>query len=91
MWNKAPRRNVKTEVATTTIIFGVVNGRSTNIRHSALAQQLYNVERQIDKKIQVVEHGGLSFKTNIQGDNYYIVYSWGDNNDFAREFDLRGH
>ena len=49
------------------------------------------MERQIDKKIQVIEHGGLLFKTDIQGDNYYIVYSWGDNNDFAREFDLRGH
>ena len=53
--------------------------------------QEYTVESQKDKKIQVIEHGGLSFKTDIQGDNYYIVYSWGDNNDFAREFDLRGH
>lgn len=51
----------------------------------------YNVERQTDKKIRVIEHGGLSFKTDIHGDHYYIVYSWGDNNDFAREIDLRGH
>ena len=53
--------------------------------------QEYHVERQIDQEIQVIEHGALLFETNIRGDNYYIVYSWGDNNDFAREIDLRGH
>lgn len=53
--------------------------------------QEYSVDRQMEKEIQAIEHGTLSFKTDIQGDNYYIVYSWGDNNNFASEFDLRGH
>ena len=37
------------------------------------------------------EHTGLAFKTCIEGENYYIVYSWGDNNTIFHELDIRGH
>lgn len=49
------------------------------------------VERQIDTDIKIIEHAKLSFKTNVEGDDYYIVYSWGDNNTIFHEFDIRGH
>ena len=51
----------------------------------------YIVERQDGKEIKPTEHPVLSFKTDIDGDNYYILYSWGDGNNLFRNFDLRGH
>ena len=49
------------------------------------------VENQIDKNIKIIEHTELTFRTDIEGDDYYIVYSWGDNNTVFHEFDIRGH
>lgn len=49
------------------------------------------VEKQTDTNVSVIEHTNLTFKTKIEGDNYYIVYSWGDNNTIFHEFDIRGH
>ncbi len=49
------------------------------------------VERQIDIDIKIIEHRKVTFKTNVEGDNYYIIYSWGNNNTIFHEFDIRGH
>ena len=50
------------------------------------------VEEQAGTGIQLIEHGNLSLDTNVMGDGYYIVYSWGHNDFvFFSEFDLRGH
>lgn len=49
------------------------------------------VEVQKGKDITIIEHGSLTFQTDVEGDNYYIVYSWGNNHSFFDEFDLRGH
>ena len=45
------------------------------------------VERQIDTDIKIIEHRKVTFKTNVEGDNY----SWGSNNTIFHEFDIRGH
>lgn len=49
------------------------------------------VENQINTDIRIIEHAKLAFKTDIDGNNYYIVYSWGNNNTIFHEFDIRGH
>ena len=49
------------------------------------------VENQTDKNISFVEHGTVSLNTDISGDTYYVVYSWGDNDSIYSELDLRGH
>ena len=49
------------------------------------------VESQTDADIKIIEHTKLTFKTNVEGDDYYIVYSWGNNNSIFHEFDIRGH
>lgn len=49
------------------------------------------VENQIDTDVRIIEHAMLTFKTDIDGNNYYIVYSWGNNNTIFHEFDIRGH
>lgn len=49
------------------------------------------VESQINSDVKIMEHTRLTFKADIEGDNYYIVYSWGDNNTIFHEFDIRGH
>ena len=57
------------------------------------AQSKYSniVACQEDKRIKVVEHKELNFNTEIDKDNdYYIVYTWGDNDSIASELDLRG-
>lgn len=46
------------------------------------------INSDIDKRIM---DETLTFKTDIVGNNYYIVYSWGDNDTIFNEFDLRGH
>ena len=48
------------------------------------------VENQINKNVEFT-HPTLTFKTDIEGNNYYIVYSWGDNNTIFHELDIRGH
>ena len=49
------------------------------------------VEKQTDKQISFIEHGTISFHSDINGDNYYVVYSWGSTNSIFSELDLRGH
>ena len=49
------------------------------------------VEKQTDGNIRAVEHGKLIFMTDIEGDDYYIVYSWGSNHTIFHELDLSGH
>lgn len=49
------------------------------------------VENQIDTEIRILEHTRLTFETDIEGDHYYIVYSWGENHTIYHELDLRGH
>lgn len=49
------------------------------------------VENQINTNIEIIEHTKLTFKTDIKGSNYYIVYSWGNNNTIFHELDIRGH
>ena len=49
------------------------------------------VERQTDKQISFIEHGTISFNSDINGDNYYVVYSWRSTNSIFSELDLRGH
>lgn len=51
----------------------------------------YIVEIQNGEAIQVLEHKNLSFEKNIEGEKYYIVYSWGDNVNPLSDWDLRGH
>lgn len=49
------------------------------------------VENQTDTEIRMVEHKSLTFETDIEGDHYYIVYSWGENHTIFHELDIRGH
>ncbi|MDO4168248.1 MAG: hypothetical protein Q4D32_12660 [Eubacteriales bacterium] len=49
------------------------------------------VENQEESRISLVEHGNLTFQTEMEGDEYYIVYSWGSNQGIFHELDLRGH
>lgn len=49
------------------------------------------VEKQTDKQISFIEHGTISFNSDINGDNYYVVYSWRSTNSIFSELDLRGH
>lgn len=49
------------------------------------------VEHQVDADVKIIEHGALTFKTDVEGENYYIIYSWGHGNEFFSEFDIRGH
>ncbi len=49
------------------------------------------VENQTGADVKVIEHTELAFQTNVAGENYYIVYSWGDHHSIFHELDLRGH
>lgn len=50
------------------------------------------VEKQNGSQIGLIEHGSLAFETPVEGDGYYIVYSWGSNGgDPLCDLDLRGH
>lgn len=53
------------------------------------------ISRQDDKTITVTEHGNYGFNTEIDSDNYYIVYALGNGDGVLRrlyaELDLRGH
>lgn len=51
----------------------------------------YIVEKQTKKTIDAT-NDQLTFKADIQGNNYYIVYSWGDTRyRFLYYWDIRGH
>lgn len=50
------------------------------------------IEKQTSNNIEFIEHDIVSFKAKIEGNDYFIIYSWGDSSDSAfSEFDLRGH
>lgn len=50
------------------------------------------VEKQAGAEITFIEHESLAFQTKMEGDNYYIVYSWGSSsNSIFQELDIRGH
>lgn len=49
------------------------------------------VEKQTDKTIRAVEHETVSLHADIDSDNYYIVYSWGDYDSIYSQLDIRGH
>jgi hypothetical protein len=51
----------------------------------------YYIESQKDEIIRVIENQNASFESHIEGNDYYIVYAWGDYNGIASEFDLRGN
>ena len=51
----------------------------------------YIVENQTGRNVQIIEHGILTLSTDIEGDNYFIVYSWGDNDTVFDKLDIRGH
>ena len=49
------------------------------------------VKKQTSQKIEAVEHEKMSFETVIDGDNYYIVYKFGDSSLPFANLDIRGH
>lgn len=49
------------------------------------------VENQVGAEIRIAGEGVTFFSTDVEGDNYYIVYSWGDNDTIFDDFDIRGH
>ncbi|MCM1333694.1 MAG: hypothetical protein NC084_06035 [Bacteroides sp.] len=49
------------------------------------------VKKQTGSNIEPIEHGDLAFQSEVGEDGYYIVYSWGRNDGFFHEIDLRGH
>lgn len=51
--------------------------------------QWCEVKKQTTSEIAFI-HGDPAFKTEINGDNYYIVYSWGNNSGLFHELDIRG-
>lgn len=51
----------------------------------------YCVEKQQSSRIDVIEHSVLSFDTAVEGEGFYIVYSWGSSKGIFNNFDIRGH
>ncbi len=51
----------------------------------------YTVEKQEDSQVRVIERGELEFETAVSGEQYYIVYAWGNDESIFRELDIRGH
>lgn len=51
----------------------------------------YIVEHQEGPSVDWIENGTISFSKAVEGDNYYIVYSWGTGNSLLSEIDFRGH
>lgn len=52
------------------------------------------VSEQQSSEIKFIEHGFLEFdslKDTVDFNGYYIVYSWGYNNNSLLDLDLRGH
>lgn len=49
------------------------------------------VENQVSAEIRIAGEGVTFFSTDVEGDNYYIVYSWGSNKTIFHDFDIRGH
>lgn len=52
----------------------------------------YIVAKQTSNELSFIQHGTVSFNSDIDDDSYYVVYSWGDAaGSIYRELDLRGH
>ncbi len=51
----------------------------------------YIVKKQSDSEIKEITNWTARFEAKIDSDDYYILYTWGDYDGFASEFDLRGH
>lgn len=51
----------------------------------------YTVQKQTAQAIDGIEHGTLSFESEITGEGYFIVFTWGDGMGLYEELDLRGH
>ena len=51
----------------------------------------YHVKPQNDNEIKQIETQAANFNTSIDGDDYYILYTWGNYHGIFSEFDLRGH
>lgn len=49
------------------------------------------VKKQESNVISEIEHRYAAFDADVDGEGYYMIYTWGDYNGFASEFDLRGH
>ena len=49
------------------------------------------VERQIDKNIAFIEHSTISLEADIDGNDYFIVYSWGDNTSIFSGLEYQVH
>lgn len=50
------------------------------------------VEIQEGQNIACIEHGILSFETDLSVEGqYYIIYSWGKGNELFAQLDIRGH
>lgn len=51
----------------------------------------YLVEVQEGMYIKVTDHEALQFSKKVEGNGYYIVYSWGRGIALFEELDIRGH
>ncbi|WP_026653625.1 hypothetical protein [Butyrivibrio proteoclasticus] len=49
------------------------------------------VKKQESSIISEIIHRHAAFDAELDGDGYYMIYTWGDYNGFSSEFDLRGH
>ena len=49
------------------------------------------VENQRGRNVSMIEHGTLRLESDAEGDNYFIVYTWGDNDTIFDALDIRGH
>lgn len=47
------------------------------------------VENQVGAEIQIYGEGVAFFSTDVEGDHYYIVYSWGSSDSIFEFFDMR--
>ena len=74
--------------------FGAVLLKSEELQeyYGEYADSKYSdiVARQDNERVEVVEHRELRFNTDIDTEDYYIVYTWGDYDGIASELDLRG-
>lgn len=53
----------------------------------------YNIRKQTSDKIEVIELGSYKFKKfkEDEKEKYYIIYSWGSNENELLNLDIRGH
>ena len=49
------------------------------------------VENQKGRNVSMIEQGTLRLESDAEGDNYFIVYTWGDNDTIFDALDIRGH